>query len=284
MRTNALTVAAVFVALSGCTPAVDIEQERAALERTDSDWAAAAADPDKFASFYAPGASFYAAGMPVIKGQPAIREVLQQLSATPGFDLKVTTSNTEVAAAGDVGYTTGTYALATAAGVEKGKSVTVWRKQSDGSWRVAEDIFNADAAPAPAPGAHTLLAPSGIVWGDPPPNMPPGAKLAVIAGDPSQPGPFVVRAEMPAGYTIAPHWHPTDEHVTVLSGTFAFGMGDTLDSAAMKDLPAGGFALMPAKMHHYAMARTATTVQVHGTGPLAFNYVNPADDPSRATK
>ena len=282
MRTNALTVAAVIVALSGCTPAVDVEQERAALARTDSEWAAAAADPDKFASFYAPGASFYAAGMPVVKGQPAIREVLKQLSAMPGFDLKVTTSNTEVGAAGDVGYTTGMYTLATAAGVEKGKSVTVWRKQNDGSWRVVEDIFNADAAPAPAPGKHTLLAPSSVVWGEPPPNLPPGAKLAVIAGDPSQPVPFVVRLELPAGYTIAPHWHPTDEHVTVLSGTFALGMGDALDAAAMQDLPVGGFASMPAGMHHYAMAKTAAIVQVHGMGPLVINYVNPADDPSHA--
>jgi ketosteroid isomerase-like protein/quercetin dioxygenase-like cupin family protein len=284
MRTYVLTVATVIVALSGCTPAVDVEQERAALAKTDSDWAAAAADPDKFASFYAPGASFYAAGMPVVKGQPAIREVLKQLAATPGFDLKVTTSNTEVGAAGDVGYTTGMYTLATAAGVEKGKSVTVWRKQSDGNWRVVEDIFNADTAPSPVPGPHTLLAPSSVVWGEAPPSLPPGARLAVIAGDPSQPGPFVVRVEMPAGYTIAPHWHPTDEHVTVLSGAFALGMGDTLDAAAMQDLPAGGFALMPARMHHYAMAKTDSIVQVHGMGPLAVNYVNAADDPSRATK
>ena len=72
--------------------------------------------------------------------------------------------------------------------------------------------------------------------------------MAVISGDPSQGVPFVVRAQLPAGYIIAPHWHPTDEHVTVVSGTFAFGMGDTLDKAAMQDLPSGGYALMPAQM------------------------------------
>ena len=282
MRTYVLAMVAVVVVSSGCTPSVDVQKERAALAKTDGDWAAAAADADKFASFYAPDASFYAAGMSLVKGQPAIREVIKQLASAPGFKLTVTTANTQVGAAGDVGYTTGTYSLATAGGVEKGKSVTVWKKQADGSWRVAEDIFNADETPAPAPGQHTLLAPSNVVWGEGPPFMPPGGKLAVISGDPTKAGPFVVRGELPAGYTIAPHWHPTDEHVTVLAGTFAFGMGDTLDKAAMQDLPAGGYALMPAQMHHYAMAKTATIVQIHAMGPLVFNYVNPADDPSRA--
>ena len=281
MRTYVLAVAAVIVALGGCTPSVDVQKERAALAKTDGDWAATTADADKFASFYAPDASFYPAGMAIVKGQPAIRDFFKQLASAPGFELTVTTANTQVGAAGDVGYTTGTYQFATTGAVEKGKFVTVWRKQADGSWGVAEDIFNADETPAPAPGQHTLLAPDKLVWGDGPPNMPPGAKLAVISGDPTKAGPFVVRAQLPAGYTIAPHWHPTDEHVTVLAGTFAFGMGDTLDKAAMQDLPAGGYALMPAQMHHYAMAKTAVIVQIHAMGPLAFNYVNPADDPSR---
>jgi quercetin dioxygenase-like cupin family protein len=86
---------------------------------------------------------------------------------------------------------------------------------------------------------------------------------------------------MPAGYRIAPHWHPTDEHVTVLFGTFALGMGDEFDKATMKDLPAGGYALLPAEMHHYALAKTEATVQVHGMGPFALTYVNPGDDPSK---
>ena len=146
-------------------------------------------------------------------------------------------------------------------------------------------LAGAAFAQDPTATAHNVLStPKDLKWGDPPPVFEKGAQMALISGDPSKEGLYVVRLKMPPGYKINPHWHPTDEHVTVLSGTFAFGMGDTLDSAAMKDLPAGGFALMPAEMHHYAMARTATTVQVHGTGPLAFNYVNPADDPSRATK
>jgi quercetin dioxygenase-like cupin family protein len=107
--------------------------------------------------------------------------------------------------------------------------------------------------------------------------------MAVVSGDPGKVGPFVVRLKMPAGYKIAPHWHPADEHATVLSGSFALGMGEKFDPAALKTLPAGGYALLPAEMRHFAMAKTAAIVQVHGTGPFVLNYVNPADDPSKAT-
>jgi len=129
--------------------------------------------------------------------------------------------------------------------------------------------------------AHVMTTPAEIKWGDPPPVFEKGAAFAVISGDPGKPGIYVVRLKMPAGYKIAPHWHPTDEHVTVISGTFALGMGDKIDAASTKTLPAGGYALLPAQMHHYALARTDAIVQVHGMGPFALTYVNPADDPSK---
>src|SRR5262245_5694769 len=128
---------------------------------------------------------------------------------------------------------------------------------------------------------HVFETPSDLKWGDPPPVFEKGATFTVVSGDPSKEGIYVVRLKMPAGYMIKPHWHPTDESVTVLSGTFELGMGEKVDKAAMKALPVGGFALLPAKMPHYAMAKTAATVQVHGMGPFALTYVNPADDPSQ---
>jgi len=128
---------------------------------------------------------------------------------------------------------------------------------------------------------HILFSPTDAKWGAPPPVFETGMSFMVISGDPGKPGSYVVRARMPAGYKIAPHWHPTDEHVTVLSGTFAFGMGEKFDKASMKALPAGGYALLPADMRHYAMATTAATIQVHGQGPFVLTYVNPADDPSK---
>jgi len=132
--------------------------------------------------------------------------------------------------------------------------------------------------------SHTFVKPMNIKWGDPPPVFAKGAHFTVISGDPGKEGLFVVRLKMPAGYKIKPHWHPTDEHVTVLSGTFALGMGDKFDPKTMTKFPAGGYALLPANMHHYDMATTAVTVQVHGMGPFALTYVNPDDDPSKAAK
>jgi quercetin dioxygenase-like cupin family protein len=131
---------------------------------------------------------------------------------------------------------------------------------------------------------HAMVAPADLKWGSPPPVFEQNAQFALISGDPSKPGLFVVRLKMPAGYKIMPHWHPTDEHVTVLSGTFALGMGEKFDEATMKELPAGGYALLPADMRHYAMAKTEAVVQVHGTGPFALTYVNPNDDPSKRTQ
>lgn len=134
--------------------------------------------------------------------------------------------------------------------------------------------------------AEEAVTPSEIVvtgaeleWGEPPAVFERGASFTVVAGDPSKSGIFVVRLKMPAGYQVAAHWHPTDEHVTVLSGTFAIGIGKTFDEGAMKELPAGGYAYLPAETPHYVMATTEATIQIEGPGPFALTYFNPADDP-----
>ena len=135
----------------------------------------------------------------------------------------------------------------------------------------------AEQAPAP----HVLVTAADLKWGEPPPVFEKSASFTVVSGDPGKAGLYVVRLKMPAGYTIAPHWHPTDEHVTVLSGTLALGMGDTFHKVAMKDLTAGSYALLPAGMRHFAMAKTETTIQVEGPGPFALTYVKPADAPGK---
>jgi hypothetical protein len=128
--------------------------------------------------------------------------------------------------------------------------------------------------------AHRMVQGATVTWGDGPAALPPGAKLAVLSGDPGAAGPFTLRAKLPDGYRVPPHWHPTDENVTVLSGVLAMGAGDTLD--ALHELKAGDFAHMPANLRHVAVARGETVIQVHGTGPFAVNYVNAADDPRNA--
>jgi quercetin dioxygenase-like cupin family protein len=125
------------------------------------------------------------------------------------------------------------------------------------------------------------LQASEMKWGPAPPVFPKGAELAVLAGDPAKEGPVTVRLKMPKDYAIPAHWHPTDERVTVISGELGLGMGDKLDKKASKVLKAGGYAVAPAHMNHYAWTKSGAVVQVDLMGPFALTYVNPADDPSK---
>ena len=276
-----LTGAAVLLT-AACGRSANVEQERQALLQLDHDWSLTTKDTDKFVSFFASDGTAYPPGMPVATGSAAIRAAFTQMSSMPGFTVTWSATKAEVSSAGDVGYTTGTYELGASMmpAPEKGKYLTVWKKQSDGKWKVAEDIFNADSAGPPAP-PHVVVASAALKWSDTPPSLPPGGKIAIVSGDPGKAAPFVLRLQIPAGYTVAPHWHPTDENVTVLSGTLGLGMGEKLDKKAMMDLGAGGVAVLPAEMRHFAMAKSAVTLQVNAVGPFAINYVNPADDPSQ---
>lgn len=120
-----------------------------------------------------------------------------------------------------------------------------------------------------------------VKWGPAPAIFPAGAKMAVMQGDPSSSNLFTVRLDLPKGYRIAPHFHPTDEHITVISGTFLVGMGDAIDAKHTMALTAGGFATAPAGKHHYAIARTHAIVQVHAIGPFQLTYVHPEDNPTK---
>ena len=137
---------------------------------------------------------------------------------------------------------------------------------------------------ADTPAGHVFVNPANIKWEPAPPNLPKGAKVAVISGDPTKPGPYVVRLMTPANYKIPPHWHPGAENLTVISGTFYMGMGDKLDTKKGLALKAGGFHHIPAKVPHYAYTKTPTVVQAHGEGPFETIYINEADDPSKAAK
>ena len=125
-----------------------------------------------------------------------------------------------------------------------------------------------------------------VKWGPAPAVFPAGSKMAVLQGDPSKSGLFTARLDMPKGYKIASHFHPTDEYITVISGNFLVGMGDKMDTKNAMTLTSGSFATAPAKQHHWAIARTHTVIQVYAIGPFQLTYVNAADDPSRkvATK
>jgi quercetin dioxygenase-like cupin family protein len=148
---------------------------------------------------------------------------------------------------------------------------------------VALPIMIAAALPARAegPSMDLVSGPDGVKWGPAPPSLPKGAMVAVLAGDPAKDGPYVVRLKMPANYQIPAHRHPTTENLTILSGSFHAGMGDKLDIGDGQAFEPGGFVAMTAGMNHYAWTTAETVVQVHGKGPFAIVYVNPADDPSK---
>lgn len=278
MRRYASIVGVIGMAtlvVSSCATSVDTAKESAALSQRDADWSAAAGKIDSFMSFIAPDATFNPPGMPAVSGTEAIKATFTQFLAMPGFNLVWKVSKATVSTDGNLGYTVGTYTAMAAGTKEEGKYVTVWKKVN-GAWMVSDDIFN-ESVPPKYP--HAMVKPTDLKWGGAPPGLPEGGKFAVVSGDPSQPGPFVIRGDLPAGYRIGTHWHPTTENVTVMSGTVTMNMGEKDDPATRQDVAAGGYVVLPAEMRHTFIAKTATTIQVHGMGPFAITYVNAADDP-----
>jgi quercetin dioxygenase-like cupin family protein len=125
-----------------------------------------------------------------------------------------------------------------------------------------------------------MLTAENIKWGECSPVLPPGAKCAVLEGDPKTPDRlFAYRIRMPDNFQVPPHFHPADEHVLVLSGTFNMGHGDTLDKKNSHAMTAGSFVVIPKGQHHYAWTKGETVCQVYAIGPWGLTYVNPKDDP-----
>lgn len=134
-------------------------------------------------------------------------------------------------------------------------------------------------------GEATVVTPKSLKWGDAPPVLPKGAKMAVVHGDPGKEGPFVFRLRMPANYKVPPHTHPAAYNVTVLSGSPSLGIGETVNTKGMHALGAGSFHYLPAKTAHYWVVKAPIELQVQGTGPFGLDYVNPDDNPQKtATK
>ena len=137
----------------------------------------------------------------------------------------------------------------------------------------------------PMPKDHVMLKTSELKWMEGPASLPPGAKVAALEGDMTKAGPFTVRVIFPANYKIMPHFHSAIEHITVLEGEFYMGHGDNFNEATSSKMDVGGFAVMPAKFHHYAYTKDRQTViQLHGMGPFDITYIDVANDPRKAKK
>jgi quercetin dioxygenase-like cupin family protein len=127
------------------------------------------------------------------------------------------------------------------------------------------------AMPVAAATGVTIVTPSDLQWQSNG-QLPAGAKMAVLAGDPNSSGWYTIRISLPAGGAFPPHFHGGTEYVTVLSGTVEFGTGDSL-SAGGTMLTSGAYVEIPPGIHHFAMAKTAAVVQVSGMGPMTTTFV-----------
>lgn len=139
------------------------------------------------------------------------------------------------------------------------------------------------------PGARTAeqaggfigVTPSQLKWNDAP-EVAPGSKIAVIEGDLKGAGPFTFRGKLPPKSRIGVHTHPQIEHVTVLSGTFYFALGDKFDEKKVKAYGPGSALVIPAGAPMYALTKNQEAVlQIHGTGPWGMSYLNPSEAPGK---
>ena len=123
------------------------------------------------------------------------------------------------------------------------------------------------------------ILPEDIKWQSFP-AFPAAARLAVLVGHPSEPGPYVVRVKVPGGSKLMPHKHPEDRIYTVMSGVFYIGLGQMFDGDKVKAYPPGSVIVLPGETWHFHWAKSGEYVtQVTAIGPLGLEYFNAADDP-----
>lgn len=126
--------------------------------------------------------------------------------------------------------------------------------------------------------SHAIVTPDQLDWKP----LIPGVEMAVVSGDPDKRGGlFVLRIRSKGEVKVPPHWHVTDEHITVLEGSFWIATGDQFNAAGLQELKVGAYAVMPAEARHFALHKAGNVVEVFGIGPFVVNWVNPEDDPNR---
>lgn len=123
------------------------------------------------------------------------------------------------------------------------------------------------------------ILPEDIDW-KPFPAFPPSVRLAILVGDPTQPGPYVIRVKASLNAKLMPHRHPEDRIYTVISGVFYIGLGDRFDGEKVKAYPPGSVIILPGDTWHFHWAKSCEYVsQVNAIGPLGLEYMDHGDDP-----
>jgi hypothetical protein len=114
------------------------------------------------------------------------------------------------------------------------------------------------------PAALIYKLPNQIEWKE----ALPGAKQAVLRGDPSKPGPYIVLIKWSPHAMSRPHFHPNDRFITVLSGTWWVGTGSKFDPDSTVPMPAGSFVTHFGKGIHYDGAKDEEAmIEIVGEGP-----------------
>jgi uncharacterized protein (TIGR02246 family) len=275
-------IALAAVAIAAFTSTAQSQQSDARAIRALSDqWQkdVAAQNVDAIVALHTPDAVVMLSHAPLAMGSVAIRAMWAEMVKTPGLVLHWTPTKIEVASptvATEYGTYTESFDTPQGKGTDAGNYVTIWHKVN-GKWRVALDAPNtttplAAAAAAPMEMANVqVVANSALTWSDfAPPGFDPGMKLAVLSGDPGKAGHYVLRLQFPAGYRFPIHWHPGVENLTVVSGTFVLGMGNTADPSALKTYGPGDFLYIPPRHAHWggSTAQGPSVIQLHGEGPF----------------
>ena len=271
-------------ALAACAPSAMVNQqtEEQAIQSLNREWmdAVAAHDIDRIASIYAPDVVVLVSNSPPVAGTPALRKMFFDMLGLPGVRLVSVPGRIDVTSP-TTATEAGTYTLSfdSPAGrvTDAGNYFVHWRK-IDGAWRIEREAV-VSTTPMPMGEVVAMDAPTmemrdnnSLTWVDlVAPGFPPGAKRAVVHGNPAGTGDYTMRLQFPDNYQVPVHWHTKGEHVTVLSGTFNIGMGNTRDDRMLRAYRPGDFIYMPARSSHYATARGLTTVQLHGIGPFQLN-------------
>ena len=136
----------------------------------------------------------------------------------------------------------------------------------------------------PGEAVSRSILPEEIEW-KPFAGFPPAARLAVVVGEPTKPGPYVIRVKVPSGVKLMPHRHPEDRIYTVMSGVFYIGLGEQFDGDKVKAYPPGSVIVLPGDTWHFHWAKSGEYVtQVTAIGPLGLEYRNEHDDPRRQAR
>jgi|GEM_PF-510429 len=145
-------------------------------------------------------------------------------------------------------------------------------------------VLHVEVKDFPGASQSRFVQEANLEWIDAPASLPKGCKMTILHGHPSKPGPFSMRIKFPAGTVIPPHWHPADEHATVLSGILKIGKGKTFDESAATAVRSCGFSLMPAGTPHFGIFPEETVLQLHGIGPWKVIYLDETKNKPEAEK